>query len=236
VRLATWNCHSGSLAKWAALEAAGATIAVIAETTTANPVPDGTLLDLPLHWVAGGNPKKALVIASREPLHPLPPRPGQGRFTVAARTDQQLSILGVWSCPEGSGGRAYEDEVIATLTAWSDELAAGDMVVAGDFNVGYATGRTTPNPWVHRAHTLWTELGLVSAYHTFYNQALGETNRPTHFNTYKRDRGWHIDWVLLHRSRISSLHSVTVGSYDDWTAAGVTARSDHVPVIVDFGY
>src|SRR5207302_1978941 len=85
-------------------------------------------------------------------------------------------------------------------------------------------------------HTLWTELGLVSAYHTFYNQALGETNHPTDFHTYKRDRGWHIDWVLLHRSRISSLHSVTVGSYEAWPAAGVPAGSDHVPVIVDLGY
>jgi len=26
MRLATWNCRSGSLAKWAALEAAGATV------------------------------------------------------------------------------------------------------------------------------------------------------------------------------------------------------------------
>ena len=237
MRLATWNCRAGNLLKWNALEAAGVTIAVLSETTLANPVPDGTLLDRPLHWVAEGNPGKALVIASREPLERLPARAGQGRFTVAARNGSGLSVLGIWSCPESAGGgRSYEDEVIATLTAWRDELENGDMVVAGDFNVGYATGRVSPKPWVRRAQTLWTDLGLVSAYHSFYGREPGDTDEPTHFFTYNRDRGWHIDWILLHRSRIAALRSVTVGGFDDWTAPGAPARSDHVPVIVDLDW
>src|SRR5437588_8350357 len=84
---------TGDLAKWAALEAAGATVAVIAETTTANPVPDGTLLDLPLHWVAGGNPKNALVTPSgpnsawSAPTTPSTTRPS------AKRTIRRTSTL-----------------------------------------------------------------------------------------------------------------------------------------------
>lgn len=231
--LATWNCHSGGLAKWQALEAMEVTVGVLCETTLANPGSTPALGEPPLEWVAAGNPNKAIAVVSRMPLQALPARAGEGRFTVAAQTDHDLSILGLWSCPEHGGGRAYEDEVLATLNAWGDELAAGDMIVAGDFNVGHAAGRTVDNAWVSRAHALWTELGLVSAYHVFYSEEIGSSSRATHFHTYNVNRPWHIDWVLLHRSRLPQLRSVSVGTYEEWTAPDSRARSDHVPVIVD---
>jgi hypothetical protein len=233
MKLAAWNCHSGGLAKWKALETAEVTVGVVSETTVENPRPDAALVDPPLFWVSEGKPTKALAIVSPEPLQPLGARAGQGRFSVAARTNQ-LSILGIWSCPEvAGGGRAYEDEVLATLSAWADDLAAGDMVVAGDFNMGHPTNPAGQKPWLSRAQALWTDIGLVSAYHVFTGEEISRATRATYYHQYQRAQGWHIDWVLIHRCRLPFLRSVTVGGYDEWTAAAAPARSDHVPVIVD---
>ncbi|MDQ2726807.1 MAG: endonuclease/exonuclease/phosphatase family protein [Actinomycetota bacterium] len=154
----------------------------------------------------------------------------------AATSVQGPSILGIYSCPETGSGRAYEDQVIACLTAWADKLTSGDTIVAGDFNIGHALGRTVPNAWVTRAHALWTELGLVSAYHFWFKEDLTVPTRATHFWTYKQEHGWHIDYVLIHRSRLEQLQAVTVGSYEEWIRAGAAARSDHVPIIVDIDW
>ncbi len=69
--------------------------------------------------------------------------------------------------------------------------------------------------------------------HHAYSVDLGAETHATHFHRYRREAGWHIDFVLLPSARLADLRSVEVGDHSTWTAAGAPARSDHVPVIID---
>lgn len=234
VRLATWNCRAGGLAKWSALEALEVDVAVLCEASLADPSSTPFLFGSTPSWVGAGDPNKAVVIASRGPLEERPGRRDQGRFTVAAKTEAGLTVIGIYvnPLPRGSGDRC-EDEVLATLAAWAEEIRGGDVVVAGDLNIGHAIGHKTEKPWISRAHAAWTDLGLVSAYHHSYDVELGAETHGTHFHQYRAEAGWHIDFVLVPSTRLADLRSVQVGDYATWTAAGATARSDHVPMIIE---
>ena len=234
MRLATWNCRAGGLAKWSALEALEVDLAVLCEASLADPSSTPPLFGSTPSWVGAGDPNKAVVIASRGPLDELPGRCDQGRFTVAAKTEAGLTVIGIYvnPLPRGSGDRC-EDEVLATLAAWAEEIRGGDVVVAGDLNIGHAIGHKTEKPWISRAHAAWTDLGLVSAYHHSYGVELGAETHATHFHQYRPEAGWHIDFVLVPSTRLADLRSVKVGDYATWTAAGATARSDHVPMIIE---
>lgn len=208
-------------------------MAVLCETELVNPAAGGTLFEAPLHWVAAGEPKKAVAIVSPARLDPLPPRSTGRRWSAAASSSEGPTVVGIHSLPAGGSGRHYEDEVMACLLDWADHISGGDVIVAGDFNIGPDLTRPGKNSWLERAVALWSELGLVSAYHHFYDEGLLTPSRPTHYWRYKREAAWHIDYVLVHRSRIEQVRGVFIGGFDEWVATGSLCRSDHVPLIVD---
>lgn len=235
MRVVSWNCQSGGARKWPLLAALGADVAVVCEAPEACPsVGDGgSQPALGWEW-AGPHPHKGLALASTTSgLGRLEPRPGQGRWSVAAETDGGPAILGIWSCPQRPGRRRYVDEVVATLTTWSDRITAGDMIVAGDLNVGPALGRPTDLSALEVARACWESLGLVSAYHAVTAEHLATPSRATYFHRRRPDEGWQIDYVLVPRARREAIRHVTVGSFDAWVAAGY---SDHVPVVVDLDW
>jgi hypothetical protein len=41
-------------------------------------------------------------------------------------------------------------------------LEAGDVIVAGDFNIGPTLGHPEERAWLDQAYALWAQLGLVS--------------------------------------------------------------------------
>jgi len=110
-------------------------------------------------------------------------------------------------------------------------LAAGDAVVAGDFNNNLIWDR----PGRETNHALLVEeleqLGLASAYHAVTGEAHGEELQPTHYWLDRAAGGltYHLDCCLVPR-RWAAACSVTVGGFDEWMGSGL---SDHVPVVVE---
>lgn len=235
VRIATWNCCSGpALPKLELLEAGGIDVAVLCEAPLANPRASATLLDHRVSWVSvGGFPTKSLAIAGlTTTVTALDARPA-GRWTVAADTDGGPAVLGLWSAPSDPGAAAYGEQVVRSLEAYADLLAAGEMIVAGDFNIGQFVPAKETKDWTLRARAQWESLGLVSAYHAFTKEPFGSASRATHYHRRKQDQPFHIDYVLVPAARVGSINSVEIGSYEDWVAAG---WSDHVPVIIDLDW
>jgi endonuclease/exonuclease/phosphatase family metal-dependent hydrolase len=71
-------------------------------------------------------------------------------------------------------------------------------------------------------------LGLVSAYHSFFQEDFGEETRPTHFPHGKGRKSSHLDYCFLPKEWIPMIDRVEVGTYSEWGQI-----SDHVPLIVD---
>ena len=235
MRFATWNCCSGGVAKVPALERHGVDAAVICEAPLLNPRPAPTLTEPALGWLsAGDTPNKGVAIATfGAALVALDPRAGQGQWTVAASLADGPSVLGLWSRPPRPSAGAYRAQVVASLDAYADLLDAGDMIVAGDFNIGQPAQGLAGSDGGSVARTRWEELGLVSVYHAFHGEPFGAASRSTYFHQRKEAAGWHIDYVLIHRSRMDRVRDVHVGTFQDWVAPG---HSDHVPLIVDLDW
>jgi hypothetical protein len=216
-------------------------VAILCEAPLSSPAPEASLTNRSYSWVSAGTlAHKGVAIASASPLWELDLRPRLGRWSVAAQPEIGPAVLGIWSCPDRLGGDAYADEVVATLDAWGDVLATldawgdvlvrGEMMVAGDFNVGFAVGRSTVHPRLAKVQAAWEALGLVSAYHAFTGEDFSVPSQATYFHRDNRDQGWHIDYVLVPRAWLGGLRQVAVGVYDDWIGKG---RSDHTPIVVD---
>lgn len=236
LRIATWNCRGGASTKWSALEDRGVHVAVLAETTLANPLPDPTLHGPGLTWVsAGENPTKSLAVASRLPLQPLSARDGQGLWAVAAEVPDGPIVLGVWTWfrPGAARRGAYVDSLVATLDSWADEIRSGRVIVAGDFNTGIALGRGPLDAKFSRASETWEAMGLLSAYHHHFDEPVDGPTQATHYFLGHEHRTFHIDYILIPKTKIAAIRGVDVGTYAAWCAPNAAARSDHVPVIVD---
>ncbi len=235
MRFATWNCCSGGVAKVRALEQLGVDLAVICEAPLLDPRPSPTLTESGLGWLSSGDiPNKGVAIASfAAELDRLGPREAEGQWTVAAKAAGGPSVLGVWSRPPRPSALAYRAQVVGSLVAYAELLAAGDMIVAGDFNIGQPATGPVGDGGSAGARARWEALGLVSVYHAFHEEPFGSATRSTYFHQRKEAAGWHIDYVLLHESRMDRVRDVRVGSFADWVAPG---HSDHVPLIVDIDW
>jgi len=231
LRLATWNCCSGGASKVDRLGDLGVDVAVLCEAPLANPRPDASLVDPALSWLSIGKfGYKSLAVAGlTRSVTAMLPSPRDGRWTLRADVENGPSILGIWSCPEGTADIEYGLQVIASLDAHAYDLARGDVIVAGDFNVGQSLGTGQPG-MVEPVRRRWEELGLVSVYHALREEPVGQATVATHFHKRKRESAFVVDYVLIHESRLSRVDDVQVGTYGDWVATGL---SDHVPIVVD---
>lgn len=235
VRLVVWNCCSGGAGKWGWVEQLDADVAVICEGPRDSPRPNPTLLEPAVAWHSAGHldHKHVAIGSSRRALEGIAAREGQGRWAVAAHLGVGPDILGIWSCPPAPSRASYAASVTATLSAWADVLADGQMIVAGDFNVGFPIAREVQTQYARKLVRTWEALGLVSVYHAFFDAVMGQESRPTFFDERRRQLGWHIDYVLIHREQVHRVRSVELGDYWEWVASG---RSDHIPLIVDLDW
>ena len=235
MRLVAWNCCSGGARKWGWIEQLDADVAVVCEGPRNSPRPTPTLLEPAVLWHAAGNldHKHVAIGSSRLELEPLEAREGQGQWAVAVHLAAGPDILGIWSCPPNPSRSNYATSVTDTLSAWANVLADGQMLVAGDFNVGFPIGRDGQTRYAKQVVRTWEALGLVSVYHAFFDVAMGQESRPTFFDERRRQLGWHIDYILIHTQQLHRIRNVELGDYWEWVASG---RSDHVPLIVDLDW
>jgi endonuclease/exonuclease/phosphatase family metal-dependent hydrolase len=232
VRLVAWNCCSGGARKWGWVEQLNADVAVICEGPRDSPRPIPTLLEPAVAWHAAGDldHKHVAIGSSRLGLEALEARKGQGQWAVAGRLAGGPDVLGIWSRPANPGGASYAASVRATLSAWADVLAKGQMLVAGDFNVGFPVARDGHRRYARQLVRTWEALGLVSVYHSYFDVRMGQESRATFFDERRRELGWHVDYILMHRDQLHRVRNLELGDFWEWVASG---RSDHVPLIID---
>lgn len=205
---------------------------MLCEAPLANPRPTPTLADPAVTWLSVGDvAHKSLVVAGFT-LTPTmsTPESDAGRWSLFVSLPGGPSILAIWSCPQSGGAPAYGAQVVAALDAYQEEISTGDVIVAGDFNIGQSMSSGTPKDWASPARARWEALGLCSVYHAFHAETLGGATKSTYFHRRHEDQGFHIDYILIHKDRIPAVEAVEVGTYQEWVATGV---SDHVPIIID---
>ena len=73
--------------------------------------------------------------------------------------------------------------------------------------------------------------GLRSTYHHHHQVEHGHEKHPTQYQTWNKERPFHLDYVFLPEARLPRIKSVEVGEHEKWKTA-----SDHRPVVVDINF
>ena len=60
----------------------------------------------------------------------------------------------------------------------------------------------------------------------------GAESEPTHYHQRNYRKRFHIDFIYMPRAWTERDFSLDVGSFEDWTGAGL---SDHAPLTLDIG-
>lgn len=223
MRIAMWNCCRASRTNTrSAVAALGASVVVLQEARRPPDEHDGEI------WL-GPNPRNGLeAIPGSGWRVTLGPTESTAPWSVAPLVIDgpiQLHLLMVWTRKE----HGYLIGLDAALTAYADFLTSAPAIVLGDFN----SNIKWDNPklvtdFSRVAGRLDSEFGLVSAYHTWFEEAFGSESRPTHYFWRQRARPFHIDFCFIPRSMVPSLTSVAVLDAPPWDAL-----SDHRPLVID---
>ena len=235
VRLVAWNCCSGGARKWDWIEQLDADVAVVCEGPRNSPRPTPTLLEPAVVWHAAGNldHKQVAIGSSRFELEALEAREGQGQWAVATHLAGGPDILGIWSCPPNPNRSSYASSVTDTLAAWADVLADGQMLVAGDFNVGFPVAR---DGQTRHARQCRTNLGSARTRQRLPRLLRGGDGPGEPADVLRRTTPTAGLAHRLHphpREQLHRIRHVELGDYWEWVASG---RSDHVPLIIDLDW
>ncbi len=138
------------------------------------------------------------------------------------------TVVGVWTVPGTVGRNPYLAAAAGIVDRYQKTLGSGNAVVAGDFNV---SGRTDRAGMVAFGRMMKERFGLVSAYHAHAGVEIGDERGGTLWWRGKLADAYHCDFVFVPAAW--RIRRVEIGSYEQWGAPGVVARSDHAPVIVD---
>jgi endonuclease/exonuclease/phosphatase family metal-dependent hydrolase len=213
LRIATWNCARGPLAKKrAALERLDPDIVVLSEAPRPRDEEQDVL------WFGDGPLGVAMYARAPWSVHKLRrSRIVPCVYPVGVDGPISFTLFGVWTWPAPT----YKDALINGLDA--HERVKGLRVFAGDFNgnVDFDKPRSRKK-WAHCFERLTTS-GLVSAYHG--DRPFGGELDPTHYFLWKEQRPFHLDYCFVPRRW--TIESVSVGSYVEWSTL-----SDHRPVCV----
>ncbi len=211
-------------------------IAVVPESSAAPSIAADSLLGpaVPHAWT-GTYPQKGLGIFAPAAIRMEVVRPaaGEGEYGLGVRlelSEAELGVLGIVTVPlHGTGHRTpYMCALVNILQRHEHMFEAGDVVVAGDFN---CSGQTDPEAFPELLNEICDTYDLTSAYHSATGEAVGAETLPTLWWRHKQSDPFHVDFVLVPRAWV--VEHVSVGSFEEWCASGVEARSDHAPVTVD---
>ncbi len=142
-----------------------------------------------------------------------------------------FDVIGVWAFNkrahvDPSNFQQSQGEQLPTIYP---KLFGRPTVVAGDFNNSVVWDKPgKPRNWRRVIETM-SELNLVSAYHTHFDEQPGEESRATHWWKRSTESTFHIDYCFVPKDW--TITQVWVGSAEDWLRK--TDGSDHAPLVVD---
>jgi exonuclease III len=225
MRIATWNCCRGSLAKkFPLLNRFSPDIAVIQECSKPQQENDQCL------WF-GDNPRQGIAIVARDPyrLRPLPHFSDVPKYAVPIEIVSQdpFILLAIWS--KGRQKYSYVEAVVRAVEIYRDVLATAPSVVIGDFNSNAIWDDDYSSESSHSALVAkLAGIGMVSCYHEYFKLPHGREQHPTHYFRWNEKTPYHIDYAFVPQKWSHKIKRVTVGSYKEWKDS-----SDHRPLILE---
>ncbi len=231
MRLITWNCRVGGFRKKSAhIAPYQPDVLAVQEVEPLDRVKvfagdtQPTFRD---RWHSEQYPRRSIGLFSYtdtdlEPVDYPDPAFSFRRFE-ASHESLCFQVAAVWTYATKIRKNSYR-QAHTGLTDHSEWIARVPTVVMGDFNANLSFRGDAMSTLLE----ITDALGLVSAYHNFFDEDFGKETRPTHFHHGKEEKSCHLDYCFLPKEWIPMIERVEVGTYSEWGQI-----SDHVPLIVD---
>jgi hypothetical protein len=225
MRLVTWNCCRGPCAqKVGLLDALQADIAVLQECARPAAESDSLL------WF-GDNLRQGIAVVARGGYRLKRLRQARSVpryvFPVAVSGPHSFTLLAVWT--KDKQEYKYIRAAVRAVHLYRKLIESGPTVLAGDTNSNAIWDKQHPVKMNHSA--LVKKLaghGMVSAYHTFFNEAQGNETRPTYYFLWQQAKPFHIDYCFIPQQWMPAVRQVSVEPFANWKE-----HSDHRPLVVD---
>jgi exodeoxyribonuclease III len=227
----TWNCQGAFRKKYPLVADLAPDLAVIQECETPEKIPwkQGCPPTATLWFGDGPNKGVGVFSWTNFTFEPLADYDRSIRYCIPIRVTSPypLQLIAVWAMDHPDDRHSYSGQVYQAVGTYREFIQAADTVVLGDYN---SSKRTTPHSRLGNHATLTLDLNdlwLVSAYHQFFFEKMGQEKQATYFRGRKRERSSHLDYAFIPSRWLRRLAKVQVGAPDVWLA-----HSDHCPVIV----
>jgi exonuclease III len=232
MRLTTWNCRVGAFRKKAAQAAPLAPDVLVVpecEDIRRELLLDGATQPTTRLWFSSPVTTRGVGVLSYSGATitsaPLIGEPIDFFVPLLAQVKgRDLQVVAVWTAQTSSSKTSYR-QAHEGLDRYAEWIAATDTVLMGDFNnnASFGNGKL----WADLAKRL-EPLGLVSAYHQFFNESFGSETRPSHLFKGKQASPFHLDCIFVPAAWASRVENVEVGTYESWSK-----HSDHMPITAD---
>lgn len=233
MNIVSWNCSQAFRKKVSQLSKMSPDLAVVPECESLEKM-NGAHQQLFSYglWF-GDNPNKGLGVFStfnyELTVHPAYNERFKWVVPIKVGGSEPFLLLAVWTKNHKDNKQSYIRQLFMALQEYKSILLEETFLVIGDWNSNAIWDRS---PGVGNYSTvvkLLRDYGLESAYHIFNGESHGAETQPTYYFRYDRNKPYHIDYCFIPQSWTKCLHSVQVGSYDDWRPF-----SDHVPLNIQF--
>lgn len=222
MRLVTWNCCGGFLAKEPLLDKLTPDIAVIQECLRPKTETGQRL------WFGGSKGKGLCVLANKAyRISALPQAPDAPQYVVPVeiRGPTNFVLIAVWA----KVSSRYVRGVVRAVELYRDLFQQNDTVVIGDINANKIWDKEHPAGQNYSALVeKLSDLGLISSYHSYHGEAHGEETQATYYHSWKEQKPFHLDYCFIPKAWAKRMSRVDVGTYAEWRES-----SDHRPLLVE---
>jgi endonuclease/exonuclease/phosphatase family metal-dependent hydrolase len=140
-----------------------------------------------------------------------------------------FNLIAIWAMGHKDRQVSYIGQVFRALKAYERFIKQAETVLIGDFNSNKIWDRKSRVGNHSRVVEDLEKEGIVSTYHTFFEEDQGLETQSTFYLYRNQEKNYHIDYCFVPKLWLSTLKSVSVGPYPEWSRL-----SDHCPVFVEF--
>lgn len=141
--------------------------------------------------------------------------------------DQNFILFAIWAQNTKEKYYSYIGQIYLALNYYKF-LLNEPCIIIGDWNSNKIFDYIKRVGTHSEVVELLKSVGIMSAYHTYFNEEHGEETKPTHYFRKDKDKPFHIDYVFLSETILKQLSNLEVGSFEEWIKL-----SDHTPIYME---
>ncbi|MEH7463015.1 endonuclease/exonuclease/phosphatase family protein [Bacillus thuringiensis] len=161
-------------------------------------------------------------------LHPSYKKEFRYIIPLIVTGEQDFILFAVWSQNTKNRYDSYIGQIYLALKYY-ESLLKEPCIIVGDWNSNKIFDHIKRVGTHSKVVELLKSVGIMSAYHYYFNGEHGQESIPTHYFRKEKARPFHIDFLFASEIILKQLSFIEIGSFEKWIKF-----SDHIPISTVF--